>query len=272
MILQSNKSTLGNFMKKTFSTLFIGAVALAIPALAGVEELNNVVKNLLVEFNNPVTVAELKFANVEVNAERAVSINASGLFRKLGSENTLEIKVDEFSYNYGDGTAPVTKIKASFGIDLLKIVDQKSINELAPTMDEMVKGFAENFTQQYGDAVTIDAKITDKQVTEAGDLVSITIHLAGKLDLAKLPAEKPASDEVITEGSVDLKIGVSGIALELSTISNPAYKGFAKDETGMKEILEKLLALDEGQLTEIKEAFSSLDRAATEMTNTKKKQ
>ena len=256
-------------MKKLFGALFVGAVALAIPALANVETLNSAVKNLLADFNNAVTVAELKFDDVKVDNQRALSVKASGIFRKIGATNALEVKVDEVSYEYGDGTAPTTKISGSISLDLLKLISQQDINGMAPSVEDMVKGFAQNFTQDYGNAVAVDAKVSDKQMNEKGDLESISIHLGMKLDLAKLPAEKPANEEMIRELSVDFKIGVKGAAINVTAVSNPDYKGFQEDQTGLKEVLEKLLNVDAETLQEIKTNFSGLDRVATELVNYK---
>ncbi len=256
-------------MKKFARSLALVLALAAIPAFAGVDALNEAVKGLLAPFNNPVTIADLKFDNVEINSERALSVKAGGIYRKVGKENVLEVKVDEVSYNYGDGTAPLTTAKGSIGVNLLKFVSQKDINELAPAMEDIVADFAKSVGKGYGDALEVEAKVLDKKTTEAGDLESITIRLAGKLDLTKLPADKPANDEVITSGAIELTVGVNGAAVNLWAVSNPGYKGFQGDQQGLKEMLEKLLALDEESLKDLQMFFSGLDGFAEKLVDMK---
>ncbi|NUM89437.1 MAG: hypothetical protein HUU37_09560 [Bdellovibrionales bacterium] len=256
-------------MKKFARTLAILAVAAAIPAFASVDALNEAVKGLLAPFNNPETVAELKFDNVEVDAERALRVKAGAMYRKVGKENVLEVKVDEVSYDYGDGTAPTTTAKGSIALNLLKLISQKDINEFAPALEDMVADFAKNAGKGYGDALEIEAKVLDKQVTDAGDLVSISIRLAGKLDLSKLPADKPANEEVVTSGAMELTVGVNGASVNFSAISNPGYKGFQSDQVGLKELLEKLLSLDAEMLEKLQTFFTNLDGFAGKLVDMK---
>lgn len=253
-------------MKKLFAFLFL-STALAIPALAGVTDLNSAVKTILAAFNNPVTMAQLTFDDVQVNAERALSLKAHGAYRKMGTANVLGLNINEISYNYGDGTAPLSVVDGSVDLDLLKIIPQTQINEMAPMINEILADLARNLGKDYGDALAVEAKVLEKNVNEKGDLTSIKARIAVKFDLAKLPANKPADDEEITEGSLEFTLGIHGAAINVRAISNPLYKGFRKDEDGLKEILQKLLALDRETIEKIASAAKSLDDSAATIVN-----
>src|SRR5690606_28882053 len=118
--------------------------------------------------------------------------------------------------------------------------------------------------------LTVDAKVFDKIMTDNGDLERVSIRLAAKLDLAKLPESKPANEEEVTELVVEFTIGVNGATVDLVAVSNPGYKGFQEDEQGMKEILEKLLALDVKTMKDIHDSFSRIDGLAAELVNNKR--
>ena len=249
-------------MKKTFLSLGLGlAVATAAFASTGtVAELNTEIARLLQPFQNEKTVANLIFRDIRTDEVRTLALALNGIYRKAGSQNNLEIRLDDVSYDYGNGAAPITKLHAGIGIDLTKVMPQEQINDLIPSVEQMVQSLAKDATREYGDAVTVTAEVTDKKQDDAGNYVSIKAKLGAVIDLAKLPEGKPSEDVLFTSASAELAISVKdGIDVKLVIVSNPAYKGFRRDQKGLKETLEQLLARDPKQLAEIQHLFKNID-------------
>lgn len=246
-------------MKKTFLSLGLG-LAVASAAFASVLDLNTEIARLLQPFQNEKTVAALSFQDIRTDEVRTLALALNGLYRKVGSQNRLEIRLDDVSYNYGDGTAPVTKINAGIGIDLSKIMPQKQINELIPGVEEMVQGLAKEATREYGDAVTVVAQVLEKTQDDAGNYLSIRAKIGAVIDLSKLPEAKPSEDVLFTSAEAELVVSVKdGLSVNAVIVSNPAYKGFRRDQKGLKESLEQLLARDPKQMAEIEKIFKSID-------------
>jgi len=93
--------------------------------------------------------------------------------------------------------------------------------------------------------------------------------LDGALDLNKLPAGKPANDELIKAVHLELTMSRDGAKFSLHLVSNPGYKGFAKDERGLKEWLELLLKQDKNTLAELVQYFQMIDSLAGQLVDGK---
>lgn len=68
--------------------------------------------------------------------------------------------------------------------------------------------------------------------------------------------------ETVIALTVDLK---KGFSVDAFIISNPAYQGFSKEEMGLKELLDKLLARDEETMEQIKTYIAEVDQMAADM-------
>jgi hypothetical protein len=256
-------------MKKTALALVAGlSVATAAFAASQIESLNAEIARILAPFQNESTVARLSFHSIETNKERALSVGVSGLYSKVGTANKFEIRISDLSYNYGNGSAPTTKVNAGVGIDLTKVLPQESINQLIPVVEELVKEMSQGVTKDYGDAVTVDARVLEKTQDEAGNYVAIKALLKADIDLGKLPETKPVDQVLLQSGEAILTVNIKeGISLEASLVSNPRYKGFQRDQKGLKETLEQLLARDPKQMEEIQRIFGGIDGFATKFVN-----
>lgn len=255
-------------MKKTMFALAAGlAATTAVYAATNLEALNAEITRIVAPFQNEATVARLAFTSIATNEERALSVGVNGLYRKVGAQNRLEVRISDISYNYGDGSAPTTRINAGVGIDLTKIMPQEQLNEMIPGVEQIVEEMSKGVTKQYGDAATIEAKVLEKTQDAAGNYVSIKAMIRGNIDLAKLPETMPVENVLVQSGELILTVNLKeGIDLEGFVVSNPRYKGFQRDQKGLKETLEQLLARDPKQLAEIERAFKWIDEAATKVT------
>ena len=241
-------------MKKTVLALGLG-LTLNTGLFAAddvIDQLNSQVVSVLVPFQNETTAAQLNFDSVETNTERAVKVALNGLFSKIGSQNKLEVKIDNLSYDYGDGKSPTTIIKGSLGVDITKILPQDQLNFIIPEAARMVEELAKEYSEEYGDAVSVKSIVTSTKKDSAGNYTSLTALISTKIDLSKLPEDMESEDVFATDAvfsiSLDLKTGAT---IDAFVVSNPDYLGFKEGQEGLKETLDKLLAQDEETLDRI---------------------
>lgn len=264
----TGENNMKRFLLPTLAML-TAVSALAVSPPNSVTQLNQEIKKILSPFQNEKTVANLFFSDIQTNQERALAVKLNGLYKKTGEANKLVVNVDNVSYAYGDGKNPTTNIKGSIGIDLTKIIPQKDLNEMIPSIEDFIKETSKSFTEKYGEAATVDAKVLKKKKNTAGDYTFISLKVSLKLDFAKLPADVKLEDVEIKSAVITAAIDFKkGVTLEAQAISNPDYKGFRSDQKGLKETLDALLSRDAEQLKDIEDLFKSLDEMAGGIVNT----
>jgi hypothetical protein len=254
-------------MKKLlfFPALFLSAIAMA-SSLNPVIELNAEIQKILLPFQNEKTEARLTFDAIETDAVRALSLKLSGIYKKLGSNNQLEVLLSDLSYNYGNGSTPTTALKAALNTDLTKIVSQDDINDFIPGLEQTIIELAKGFTEEYGEAIQVEVKITDKSQDQNGNYTGIVGFLNFNIDLTKLPEGKLVEDVPVVSGTATISVQVkSGVGIDATVISNPQYKGFQENNEGLKEILDKLLAKDAATLDQFRSLFQQLEDFAKQI-------
>lgn len=257
------------FMKKIALSLGLG-LTLASGVFAAnntLEQLNSQVVSILAPFQNQSTVAKLNFEAIETDEQRALQVAGNALYSKVGSQNTFTVKVDNLSYNYGDGSAPMTIFKGALGIDFTKLLPQDQINQMIPYAAEMIEELAKEYSEEeYGDAVSVRSVITSTTKDVEGNFTSLTALISVKIDLSKLPEETSSEDIIATDAVFSLTINLkTGVMIDAYVVSNPEYIGFKEGQEGLKETLDKLLARDEEAMAEIEDFASRLDELASEL-------
>lgn len=259
-------------MKRLMLMLFLamGITASATDVPQAIIDLNAAVDQLLAPLRNETTEARVNFKDIQTNEERALSLAVSGLFKKTGPFNTVELRIDNLDYNYGDGTQPLTHIKGFLGIDVTKLFPQEQLNRMIPELENLVQSLAGSIAGEYGQAATVKFEVLGRGQDPAGNFTSVRARLEAKIDPALLPQSIKSEDVIFTsiaaELSADLKVGLD---MDIKVISNPQYKGFSKDNDGLKEGLEKLLSKDPKVLSDIQKLFADLDRGANQIVNEK---
>lgn len=263
-------------MKKWLQAASIVAV-LSVPVVvyggpcvaSALEELNQQIVKILEPFQSPTTQAALVFKNIVTSSVRAESVAFKALYEKKGPNNTLAVKINSLSYDFDDLVDPTVRGRAAIELDLLKIFSQKELNELGDAAEDIAKEFAGDYASEYGAAATVTAKVTDKIVDKDGNLQSLTLQLAARIDLTKLPAALKPEDVSVKKLKIEAQIGVKGIAIAVTSHINPLYKGFEQDQVGLKEYLDKLLARDPELMAQITEMYQGLDGIATSIVSAK---
>lgn len=247
--------------------LFVASTAFA-AVTGGVAELNSEIQKILAPFQSESTVAEVVFSKADTDAEKALSLAVSALYRKVGPQNTLAVNIQNIAYEYGDGSNPTTDINASVGIDLTKVLSQETLNEIIPNVEQMINQFSSELVGQYGEALTIETKISDRTQDEAGNYTGVKGSIRFSFDFTKLPEGQDKENIVVKNGSAEIAVNVkTGISLTAQLVSNTDYKGFKDNNEGLKELLDKFLSRDQTTMNQLLDAFQKLEDTANQVVN-----
>lgn len=262
-------------MTKKKTTALILTLAMAATAVAGsaalsIETLNARIVQILAPFQDAGTTAYLKFRSLDINQERTLKFEVDGKYRKVGTENFLEVSLSDFSYEYGDGKKPMVKASLYLGTDLTKIIRQEDINDMVPSIESILHNIASDTLHSYGDAATMSVSVKDKKKDENGNYISIDGTIELSLDMDRLRPDQKLSS--IAQGfRISVQADVKkGITLSGVLFLNPQSKGFVEDENGMKDVLLRIQQGDTAELESILKTFKSLNRMADEIVNGRK--
>ena len=243
---------------------FFGGVAVA--DADALRSLNETVAKLLAPYQNPTTSAGLIFNKIETDAKHALAVDVSGLFTKDGSQNRLRIQLDQLAYDYSSGVAPRVSLRGSVGLDLTKFYARADLNAMVDDLQNTVDGLKDNFAAEYGDAVTVLAQITQKTKDADGNYEHVEGQISFDLDVAKLPVDKKAEDVIATAGRLQFSVdATAGFTLSADVGINPRYRGFADDQAGLKDLLDKLLTQDSDTMDQLSQYIEMIDGYAADI-------
>lgn len=234
------------------------------PSADAISALNAAVAEVLRPYNNQVSRASLTFGRVDTNATRATAVSLSLDYAKKGPGGEASLKVGDLSYSYPDAASavPQTTIKGSIGVNLRNLMTQEQINQLGPQLHQMAAQFVADKLRQYGAAATVDARVTRQEADAAGNLTAIGLELNLAVDPAKLPAGRDPKGVLVTGLKVAVDLTLNGLDFSATIVSNPDARQFERDQVGLKESLDKLLARDPKEVARLGDLVRTLDQLA----------
>ena len=251
------------FMKALVLPLaFVSGTSLAASALFSVQDVNSKIEKLVQPFNNQTTKLELAFTKLNIDAVKTLDFGFTGLVSKVGSENEAKVEFKKAEYAYGDGSKPVVNLDVALTLDLVKAFGQDTINSIAGDLDEMVLDMSKDYTKEYGAALTLNATTAEKILDAQGNVESMKVVLDATMDMAQLPSTKPVEEVEFQTLHVEVLAAKTGFSIQATVVINPLYKGFARDQDGMKEYVEKLLADDQQTWDDLSRYLAILDSVA----------
>jgi hypothetical protein len=228
--------------------------------------LNAEIAKLLSGIQNQKTEAGLVFDDIRTNDTNALYVKLNAYLSKVGSKNSFAIRLNELKYDFNNGVKPTTTGKLAAELDLTKIVTTEQLNEVAADLEQAVKDFSKDYVQEYGEAVTISAKITDKQSDENGNVTSISGSVSFAFDLNKLPQDKKPEEILFTGGELSFAVDFKkSMSLTFMVESNTSYLAFQKDQMGLKNVLDSLLARDQDEMNSLQELFNNINSFAEDI-------
>jgi hypothetical protein len=257
-----------SLLKKAAAFVLVFASVATAAVLISKEEVNKKVAAITAPYNVGDTKLELSFTDLNVSDLRALDFGIDFLLAKKGPANELVLKVSDTSYHYGNGTTPTVKADISMKLDLLKVFGQDVLNSGAADFEDIAKSMASEYTQKYGEAVTLDAKMVEVLKDSAGNVTSAKVRLGAVLDMGKLPAGLEVADVEFQSFQTELTINAAGMGGKLTLVMNPLNKSFQSDEPGLKEFIEALLGEDTAtyqQLADLAEVMNSFAESIVNM-------
>ncbi len=238
-----------------------------------IDALNAAVAEALLPFNGALKNVKLSFSKVATNDKRATQVAFSFDYSLIRPKGSASLAIKDFSYAYPDTPSAKPELNANISakFNLLNVMTQEEINKLAPAADERIKTYLSDLNKRYGDAAKVEARITRKDTDPKGNITGLGLALSLIIDLSKLPGGVDPKDVLITDGQLEVSIGLNGIEISAHAVSNPNAKQFERDQVGLKEMLDKLLARDAKALREIVDFVKQIDEAADRVTSGKSK-
>lgn len=236
---------------------------------AQLSALNASVAEILRPYNNQLSRASLTFSRIATNETRATEVALTLDFAKKGANGDASVKVENLSYSYPNAATatPETRAKGSIGVNLLNLMTQKQINDLGPQAQKTVERFIADKITQYGPAATVSAAVTHQATDAQGNLTALSLALNLDVDLSKLPANTDAKSVLATGLHATVDITLKGLDFSITVVSNPNASQFSRDQVGLKEMLDKLLAGEPQTVARLGDLFRTLDQLAAYATS-----
>lgn len=237
-------------LKYLLVSLLVMPLAIAAPKVLKVAEVNQAIDELLQPLRNEKTIVNLSFDELKLSEKYTESVKITAEAVKVGTYNILRFDLPELSYKRNAGR-PVVRGEAKLNLNFVKAFGQKMINDLGPSAHEIVADFVKEYSKDYGQAVKLDAKVTQEVYDANKNLTGLVVRLKASVDMTKLPASMPEREVPLTKLDVVFTATPNRLYIKGMAIMNPTYRGYDKDEQGMKEYLEKILAKDAATLKDI---------------------
>lgn len=249
-------------LKKSASLVLVfSSVAIAAGAIS-VADVNKKIAAITAPYNKPNSSMKIEFSALKMDAARALNFAFNIQMAKKNENNQVAFKVNEASYSYSNG-APRIKADVSLSLDIIKGFGQETVNQIGGALEDLAKDVIAEHGQKYGEALKLDVKMIEMKKDAGNNVISAKLSLNASLDYKKLPADIKLSDVEFKNVQAVLSANRNGVAAKLLVDVNPSYKGFQKDEDGLKEIIEKLLNEDQKTYDELSKVAGILDGLAT---------
>ncbi|WP_347358856.1 hypothetical protein [Bdellovibrio sp.] len=256
-------------IQKTLSFLLVGSSLAVAAGLITKEEVNKRVSAIVAPYNNQTTAMDIQFTDLLVDDVRALDFGVKATIKKKGPENELALTIENAKYQYGNGTAPMATADLTMQTDLRKAFGQETLDQFGEELDKVAQELAADYIKKYGEAAILDIGMEDVQKDEQGHLKSVSMRMNATIDMSKLPADMKAEDVEVRSVQAVLSISTGGARGQIQVVINPAYKGFDPEQTGMKELIEKLLSDDQETYDGLAKLVESLDGFANWFVNQK---
>jgi hypothetical protein len=254
------------FKKAAAFVLVFSSVAAAVTLITK-DEVNRKMAVITAPYNVDTSKMEFTFTDLNVSIERALDFGVKLFIAKKGTANELNLTVNDLSYHYGDGARPTVNGDVYMKLDILKLFGQDALNSGAADFEEIAKSMTAEYTQKYGDAVTLDAKMVELIKDANNNVVSAKVRLAAVIDMTKLPTDLDISDVEFQSFQSVLSINGAGMGGRLNLVMNPLYKSFRSSEPGLKEFIEALLNEDTAIYEQLTDFAAMMNNLAESLVN-----
>ncbi|MGZ3775776.1 MAG: hypothetical protein ACXVCY_18400 [Pseudobdellovibrionaceae bacterium] len=245
--------------KKTLPLLFVFSSLAFAATFISKEEVNQKIAEILRPYNDQNSETILKFKDLNVDEDRALDFGLNAFIAKQGLHNKAILKLHNISYHYGDGSNPTASGEVTLNMDMVKAFGQSSLDAIGENIEEYIKETAAEAGKKYGEAANIQVTVDDFQKDSEGHFESAQVRVSIYIDLNKLAQSEKVEDVEFKSLKIKFAVNRNLIRAKAQMVLNPLYKRFNKDQSGLKEFIEKLLNNDQELYNDINRTFESLN-------------
>ncbi len=283
-------------MKKFFGSSFVFANLLALgfaqPSFAvqpsskpssKIDELNQLLADTLKPLNIvdasglKVSEASLVFTQLETTDAGTKALAGKLVYDRKGSQRNLKFSFEGSYVNPQDGTDPALALSAVFNSDfVIQMTNAKSFEDLVKTgeNDNLAAIAKEGFDMAKGILGPVESdsvQITTSRTTDANRAIaSASLVIEAKIDFADPRYAGREEVFMATHTKISFKVGKDKTQVSVEATPNIKASYFKKDQQGLKEFVDALLAKDPktvSQLQWIVELVNSFAMDYTEKAN-----
>lgn len=252
-------------VKATLAGLVL-AGSVAVAALTDAEKFNQVAREILAPLNNELTDVSVTANSLVFDADKLVEINLDEVFVKKGRYNQFSA-LGNFAYTT-ENDQMLFSADVLVGLDLPVAFGQPTLNEYAPLLADYAKDLVTSATEQYGDAIAIEARVFDEVYDNKNDIESLKFEASVDIDLSKLSPEL-LERTFLKSGSALLDITRTGVDVELSIELNPDYYYFKSENKYIRDYFAKIVQKDAEVMEQFYSTFNWLDGMITNIVDNK---
>ena len=234
-----------SLIKKTALVLAFSSAAVAATVLITKDEVNKKVAVLTAPYNNATTQMTLAFTDLNIDDIRTLDFGVQGHVSKIGPKNTVDLKVSNVAYHYGNGVNPTVTGKLVLKTNLVKWIGQEAINGMAADFEDIAKNALASMTEDYGDAVKVKAVVDNLQRDANGNVLSARVRISAALDLNKLPGDVAIETVDFKKAEMVLAATQGGVSGSVKVVLNPWHRTFKSEQNGLREYVLALLNDDQ---------------------------
>jgi acetylornithine deacetylase/succinyl-diaminopimelate desuccinylase-like protein len=242
-------------------------------AAASLTDLNDEIAKRLAGINNAKTVATAAFKQLAAPAQGRFVIDATGRYKKVGSRGALHLDLQKIAYDSRNEKAPTATFTGAINADLSQLATRKDLDGMVESIEDVLNGLAKDFLREYGDAAQVKVAITKKTKDSSGHYNAIAGKLSLAVDLKKLPSETPQHSVAVLSANATVSATVdkalkASVQITVGMNLNPLHPS-VRDEAGeIRDLIHKLLALDQPTLEDLASLFRELDAEVERELNT----
>jgi len=220
--------------------LLISAIGFASQNLTATS-IDKAFQQLFAPYQSKTSKVGLNFSNLTTDQIRVTATDLNAWLWVKGSNNVFDFKVNRLKYTNDSASVPRLDLSASLDLDLVKALGRDAINEYAADLDKVALDFAKDMTSEYGKAATAKAEVVHKKVDVDGNVTELELSFEANVDVAKLPADKTLADVLVLGGKAKILFSEYKTSLDFEVELNRKYKGFEKENQGLKDDLQALV-------------------------------
>ncbi|MCB0355421.1 MAG: hypothetical protein KDD40_00350 [Bdellovibrionales bacterium] len=219
------------------------------------DTVNTVLAEILQPLQDNNTKVGVQFNDLVLDAKSVTKLDLKFWLYRQALNNTFDLKIDRLNYDYSNVKNPHLNLLGSLNLDLVKVIGQEEINEIASDLELAVKDFSDEMLQEFEGAATASANVIEKTLDKSGNFQELKVAFSVSVDYALLPASKSIAEVEFKALAATVTFTPKHIDVSLDVMFNPDYMGYGDEVQGLKEHFQMLVDRDSDEMQSVQSAF-----------------